>query len=256
MLDTAQTQAQTAPTSNAPQVVLFDSDAPEHRVPFATEKKGKLYKVAHIFRSPSDDELLEYERRRNVRMREASKTELGEKGLAMENDSESAAVWLWNKLAIRLEGYVQVENWREKVSDADKEYAITQGLLTCEAISPDPELADDPLDFDDDDAPVTNTVELKCFYNGHPLTLTHILREASAADISTYKALMKVSYTVRGSKLGKSDIRIPSKAKPLAKLYDGMVIETTGYTGRVPLHHKMAVVLEHLAKEQENLAGN
>lgn len=245
------------PAQEPKEKVIFDADAPEHRVPFSTEKKRRLYKVAHVFRSPTDEDLLEYERRRNVRMREATKTELGEKGLAMQNDTESAAVWLWNKLAIRLEGYKPVEDWREKVSNADKEYAITQGLLACDAISPDAELAEELLDFDDEDGEVSNIVELNCFFNGKELTTTHELREASAEDLSTYKALMKVSYTVRGAKLGKSDIRIPSKAKPLAKLYDGMLIEAIGYgDGRVPLHHKLAVALEHLAKEQENLTGN
>ena len=35
-----------------------------------------------------------------------------------------------------------------------------------------------------------------------------------------------------------------------------MILSVTGYVSRVPLHHKMAVILEHLGQEQETISGN
>lgn len=255
MNESTQTTAENVSRSKQP--IVFDADAAEQRVPLSLERKGKIYKVAHIFRPPTDDDLVEYERRRNVRMREANKAELGERGMAMQSDSEKAAIWLWDRLAVRLEGYVNADNWREKVSPQDKEYAVTQGLLACEAYSPEAESAgaEDLLDFDDDGELIA-TVELSCFAGEDQLTTLHTLRAPSAADLKQYKDLMRTSYTVRGRRLNKADIRVPSKAKPLANLYDRLVERVEGYAGRVPLHHKMAVILEHLGQEQETLAGN
>lgn len=261
MSETAQSTAETSvavmldpPTERS--VDSYDADAPEVRVPFTKQHKSKTFRVAHIFRSPTDEHLLEYERRRNVRMRDASVAELGERGLAMETDAESAAVWLWNKLAVRLEGYVAAENWRDKVSDADKEYAITNGLLACEAISKAPENADENelIDFDVPDA--TSRIELAFLMNGDEMRFFHDLKEASADDVKTYRSLMRTSYSVRGARLGKSDIRIPSKAKPLADLYDRLLIEADPRYSRVPLNHKMAVILQHLSSENDSSPGN
>lgn len=238
--------------------LVFDAEAPEVKVPFNLERKSKLYPVAHVFRSPSDADLLEYGHRRNVRMREATKAELGEKGVAMETDADAAAAWLWDKLIIRLEGYKDDQEWRTKVSLEDKTYAINDGLLACAAISTDPENADagELADFDDDETD-TNRIHLDFLIDGVQVKFFHDLRAASAVHINEYKSLMKTSYTVRGARLGKADIKVPSQLKKVASLYDQLFIGADPrYVNRIPLNHKVAVALEHFSKERETLGGN
>lgn len=239
--------------------LTFDAEA-NYRAPFSTEKKGKLFDVAHIFRSyPTDKELLEYERRRNVRMREVSKAEMGEKAIAMKTDSEAASVWLWLTTADRPEGYKQADDWRERISDEDKIYAIDHCLLACQASSIDPVHADEGelADFEDDGETTVNRVELTFLVNGNQVTFFHDLKPAAAGVMKAFRDLMKESYTVKGTKLGKSDIRIPAKAKEIGEIYYQLKVEhDPRYLNRIPLNHRVAVVVEHLNKERETLMEN
>jgi hypothetical protein len=73
--------------------------------------------------------------------------------------------------------------------------------------------------------------------------------------MTDYRKLMGRALVVKGAQFGKQDQRIPSRALGLGRLYDRVKEQANGYVGRVPLHHKMAVVIGHFKGEEESL-GN
>ena len=207
--------------TNKDLTVLYDADAEKQTLRYKFEHRKKLFPVEHTFRSPTDSELFEYERRRNVRMREASREELGERGVAMNSDATEAAVWLWDKLIISVSGYKDSPDWKTKTPKTHKEYSITKGLLMCEVYKPvvsDAE-TDEFFDFDIESSEGAD-INLKCYFGRNELETSHVLQYPTAKQINKYNSLMQTSYQVRGSRLGSSDIRIPSKAKKLGSLYD------------------------------------
>jgi hypothetical protein len=107
-----------------------------------------------------------------------------------------------------------------------------------------------------DDLEETVTIQLRCLFNNKQIDTSHIMQQPSASQLNEYRSLMKQSYLVRGSRFQQVEQKIPSKAKKLGQLYDALMVETEGYIGRVPLHHKIAVVLEHLKTEAEITGKN
>ncbi len=88
------------------------------------------------------------------------------------------------------------------------------------------------------------------------MTLEHVLRSATAIVVDEYKSTTGSAYIVQGAMINANEIRIPPRAARLGKLYDQLVESTKGYAGRVPLHHKVLVIEQHLDSQQEALAGN
>lgn len=168
---------------------------------------------------------------------------------------------LWNHLCIEIESYrlkdggdVKAIDWQSLVNPADKAFAIDNALLGV-AIVPLPEAeAEDAYALDDADD--SSTIQLRASFSGRELITTHVLRSATPAEISRYRGLMSRALLVRGTRSGKTDRRIPSRAIELARLYDEMKISASGYVGRVPIHHKTAVILRHPGAQQEIIAGN
>ena len=101
-----------------------------------------------------------------------------------------------------------------------------------------------------------SVIRLRALFAGHELTLTHELRQPTADQVATYKSIQKERWIVQGTKLGRGETRIPPKLQKLGLLYKELVERTSGYAGRVPLHHQMLVVMDHLAKEVEAVRKN
>jgi len=231
--------------------ILFNADA-EQRVPLSIKKGNKRFEVAHKFRAPSDEEILEYERRRNVRVREARPEELDEDAVLSKDDSFDAAVWLWNKLAESREGYIAREDWKDSTNANDKVTAITEGLLATEVVPPGDDVLSEELLSDEE----LSSVTLRCLFDGKAVDTVHHLRAPNAADMRSYRSLMSQNFIVRGSRFRTAETRIPPRAKKLAELYDSLLETFDGYIGRVPVHHKMAVALELFGQQSRALEKN
>lgn len=238
--------------------VLYETNKPQ-RIPFEVAHRGKKYRVAHVFGPLTDDLLVEYDRRCEVRYGEAERKEAdGGRAVARSAQNFDAAVWLWNQLIRSVEGYSQLEgvDWRSGVKDKYKAAAIDTALLAA-AIETDDQLPDaeedECLPFNADDAA---TVCLRALYAGREVLTEHVMREPSAEQMSRFQSLNSRALVVKGRRFGKAETRIPSKARPLARLYDELCESSSGYEGGVPLHHKVAVIAYHLSAEQEVLGGN
>jgi hypothetical protein len=240
--------------SNAqPALVLYDADA-QQRVPMETERRGKLYKVAHLINPISRDTIVEHERARKVLISDAETSESDDADArAIGSQSFEAALSFYDKVANGTENYSfkNPDNWKEEVSRKDKFFVVSGVLLAIEFVQLPLAAESEACPADDED---TSTYRLRCPFDGHILILEHALRAGSADDISDFVSIMSRALLVQGAQFGQTDQRIPSRALALEALYDRVKVETKGYANRVPLHHKMAVVLRHFRAQQKLVA--
>jgi hypothetical protein len=235
-------------SDQAGQVSLYDADA-EQRVEFHTERRGKLYPVAHIFRAGAlkDESILEFERSRDQRLTDADLNEVDDRdAMAVTGDTFNASLRFYEKHCDRTEGYAG------KVSDKDKVFAVDQLFAT--GFDELPLAMGDELCPEEDED--TSTYRMKAASNSKIVTTVHELRAASKDEISESRSLMSRILLVQGTKFNQRDQRIPSKAKRWGELYDLMKVNADGYSGRVPLHHKFSVAIRHLKSEQKAITGN
>lgn len=236
------------PGQAAVATLLYDADA-EQRVLFHTEHKGRMYKAVHIFKAGAvkDQAVLDYERSKNQRLTDADITETDEKdAMAVTNKSFGAALDFWEKYCGRTEGYAG------RVSSKDKAFAV--GVLFGVEFEELPVAMDDELIPDEDDE--NSTYRMNCVADGKVVATVHELKSATTDQISEAQTLQSRSLIVRGQQFGQRDQQIPSRAKRWGELYDQMKASASGYTRKVPLHHKMAVAQRHLKSEQKAITGN
>jgi hypothetical protein len=225
--------------------VIYDADA-EQRVLFLTERKGKMYKVAHIFGPLKDEAVLEYERRRNQKLSDADADESDDQdATAVSSKGFKAAVHYWNATQATAEGYAG------KVSDRDKAYAV--GQLFGVEFQQLPSAEGDELCPEDDDE--NSAYVLRCLFDGRECYLSATLRPPTSDEISEFESLMARALLVQGTRFGQRDQRIPAKSKRLGEMFDQMKVSVEGYARRVPLHHKTAFALRHLRAEQKPITG-
>ena len=226
---------------------IYDADA-DQRMPFQTERKGKLYNVAHIFGPIKDENVIEFERGRNQRITDAEVTESDDSdAMAVSSTSFQSAVNYWDTTGTRAEGY------SSEVSIKDKAYAV-QNLLFAVEFDKLPLASSDELCPPDDDD--NSSYRLRSLFDGKLVVTEHTLRAGSPDELAEFQSLMGRALLVRGTQFGQTDQRIPSRARGLGILYDKVKIEVKGYAKRVPLHHKMAVALHHFRAQQRALTGN
>ena len=246
MIDTQQQEPTRPPT-----VLLYDADAPQ-RVPMKVERHGKLYLVAHNFRGIKDDDIIEFERTKDVRLSDADDSESDEQSaMAVTSKQFAAAIALWEKLAESVENYALKQpegEWQKEVSAKDKAFAVNSVLLAVEFVELPVAAADEACPPDDDD---TSTYIMRAIYNGQVVETRHVLRAANADEMGQFTGLMQRALLVQGTRFGQNDQRIPSRARGLGELYRKVKIETTGYSRRVPLHHQMAVALHHFRAQHK-----
>jgi hypothetical protein len=226
----------------------YDADA-EQRAPFQTERKGKLYSVVHVFGPITDEAVIQYERGRDQRISDAETGESNEQdAMAVTSRSFQAAIAYWDSTGTRAEGYAG------EVSAKDKAFAVQNILFAVEFDALSLAAADELCPDDEDDD--TSTYKLRCMFDGRLLTTEHTLRAGTADEVAEFQSMMSRALLVRGTHFGQTDQRIPSKARRLGVLYDKVKVTSAGYAGRVPIHHKMAVVLRHFRAQQKATAGN
>jgi hypothetical protein len=232
--------------------ILYDADA-EQRMPFQTERRvggeAKLFNVVHIFGPVIDEAVFQYERRRNQSLGEADQTEVAETGAtAIESRRQTAAaIHYWDTSGARAEGYVG------KVSDLDKAFAVNNMLFTLEFDELPLASAGELCPAEDDEA---STYNARCIFDGKVVRVSATLRPATSAEIEEYQRLMSRTLLVRGQQFGKQDMVIPARSKRLAELFDSMKVSATGYSRRIPAHHRAAFAARHLRSEQKTITGN
>lgn len=242
--------------------ILYDPDKPQ-RIPFLMEHEGEQVVVTFELGPQTDAALIRYDKLLDQRYHQADRQETGERN-AMESTDNSldAAVWLFNDRAITAEGFgdegeVLPDDWKDSVvKDDEKAAVIDSGYLAAQVIplpiaKPGKRL---PLNRN---KTAPSTIRLKALFEGHELILTHEMGQPTAEQVARYKSIEKERWIVQGTHLNKGEIRVPAKAAKKAALYRELIVSTSGYaSGRVPLHHQVIVISQHLAQEVEAVRKN
>jgi hypothetical protein len=242
-------------TAQTTKAILYDADA-EQRIPLQFERRGRLFNVVHVFAALTDDDIANYERGRNLRLTAAETGESDERdAMAIQGDTFGPAVELWEKKIVKVENYecAGKDDFKKLVPTRHKAFAVQSALMPVE-ILPLP-LVGDSEAFPEGEEDNTSTIRLRALFGDKQVITEHVLRAPSADDMAAYRSLMSRALVVKGQRFGKQEQRIPSRARRLGELYNQMFKGCTGYVGRIPLHHRMAVALEHFRGEEESL-GN
>lgn len=249
-LETRNSQLETAASAAAP--ILYDADA-DQRLPFLLEEDGVAYEVGYVLGPPKDSALVEYDRLLEQRMLAADEAEAGVRDAVEQTDNSfEAALWLFNDRLKAVDGFGEPgdelpANWRDLIgTDLDKAAVVDQYLAADVAPTP---LAKKGARRGWKAPSAACTIHLRAVFEGYQLSLKHERQTAPTADqVGTFKAIMKRSWLVGGTKLGTGEALMPPKGERLGALYDQIGYRATGYQGRVPLHHKRRVVIADLSK--------
>jgi hypothetical protein len=248
-------------TSALPVAALqYDADAAQ-RIPFQMEYQGELYEAAWLF-DPFDYKTAEaFELRRNQTLTQASADETDQRdGMVSESDIFEAKVWLFGEKCTGVEGFGEEgetapDDWQSNFDDQEKAEAVDM-YLAGEIVNPPVAKTGKRLPWNHGEE--VSTYHFRTIFNGYEIQTQHVLKKMNADQLSSFISLNTRSILVQGRKIGRSQIQIPAKLVKLGHLYDACVMKerTVGYNGRVPLHHKAAVMLAHGSSAQEMLVKN
>jgi hypothetical protein len=244
--------------------ILYDADK-QQRIPFLIEYEGEQVEVAFVLDAQTDTALTDYDKLLDRRLFQADRQQTGERN-AMESIDKSyeASVWLFRDRAVSAEGFGEPgetlpTDWKDgensiiteqEMADViDKAYLAAQ-VMPLPIAKPGKRL---PLNRNKTAASV---VRLKALFEGHELLLTHQMGQPNAEQIATFKSIQKERWLVQGTHLNQGEVRIPPKFQKLGAIYKQLAEGSTGYVGRVPLHHQALVVLDHLSREVEAARKN
>ena len=229
------------------------------RMPFYVEDDGERYEIAVLF-DLNDEQIKEYEGRRHQRLTQADPDETANlKGLVQENQDVIAKDWLFNELAVGVEGMGEEgeeapEDWKSYFETEDR-VAMIDLLLACDVVQLPLVPAGKRLAWKRRTDSRTTLVRALC--NGYQVTMKHVQPEKADADtLSDYKGIMQRAALIQGSKVGGGDFYIPSRLGPLGEIYDRLHIRAENYDGPVPVHHKAQIVMHNLGSQVEAVSKN
>ena len=253
------TSPKAAETNNPLSMIPTEFDArAQQRVPIKVEFDGEFYLVDHVF-APYDNEdvMTEYAKRCKTILRSSEV-----KGAVdRESDTFDANVWLWNKLAVGIEGMgeeedEQPENWKGLVDDDDKNYAVKQ-LLATEIVPLDTVAKESGKRLPWGYKKTNSLIQLRARFGAYQITLGHYMKKADPQQTKRFHTLLSRSQQVTGSRLSQPDTMLPSSARDLGKLYKELQEEAVGYKDNiVPLNHQVDVLVHHLIGNREGVIKN
>jgi hypothetical protein len=243
-----------------PALLVYDASASQ-KIPYHIEHEGARYTIMIEYAPLTDDLVKEHEIRKNLRLTEADQEESAHRsGIVQQSDVMNASAWLFDVAAIRPYGFGNSDDevpadWKEQFEDAEKadmvDGTILAGLVLEAPLVP----AGKRLPWNRAKGSSTHT--LRCIYNGTQMDTKHILRAGDADTASEFKSLMARGVLIQGTKLGKSETYIPCRMGRLGEFYDRLKEKVEGYRdGKVPLHHKALIVIDHLGSQVKAATKN
>jgi len=218
--------AETPPTENAinqEKKVFYDADA-KQQIAF-DEPFGDGEVVCHY--EPLSDE-------RYARFTRESKTKLVDGGDSISLENADALSALWDDQVFDIEGIEgkKPENWKIEIDDYKYKIPSMQSFLLVVAYAP-------KLVWGQTD----KAIHTDAYFNGKPATQKHFLRKTTVEDKKAMRRFQRIPLNSKTKGLESADITISSYAVEKGELYDQMKAgDATGYAGRIPLWHKVAVI--------------
>jgi hypothetical protein len=224
----------------------YDADQTQE-ISLLIETEADEVKVTHVIAPLSDKLLVEFDEARQVAV-------VGDnRQTGTETHTAAAAVKLWDKACLTVRGYGESdedlpEDWRELVPVEDK-IAVMDHILTCviaEKESSDGQSAARAAWG----ANRARTIQSESYFNDEIVVTGHTLRAKTAQDYAEYERINRLMFENQRSGLRKKTERLavfPATMRGKAALYDKVVLSTSGYSDRVPLHHKAVVIDAYFA---------
>ena len=219
--------------------ILYDADAPQ-RIPAHFAVDGEEYSIVLVAAPVLDTHLMSYAKQCTRADDELDTTA-----------TLDAAVWLFDAVitdveGIGEEGEEKPGDWRDFFSPQEKAAVVNNAILACYPVEPPTEKTDKRLSWKMQTRVAKTT--LRAFFDGREIETTHVLRKADAKTLSEFATIMGRVFTPKSG----GDARMGE----LAALYDRLHESHEGYAGRVPLHHKSAALIGHLARQSMALRKN
>ena len=214
---------------------LFELTPKELSIPLKAAHAGRSYRVAHRLRPPQAEDWFTYERALKMSVEELSSAsgEESEEEVRYRLDvrSADAALALWDRLALGVEGYqYPAGDWCDAVPLAHKEAAVRSLTLVALAElsvsdSTNNESTDNYFPLAAEEVPVV--LEAARGGAAYP-RLVHIFRPPAVEDERRYRRLMAEMVIVGGTKHPRT--LLPARLPALCRLYDSLIFSAEGYT--------------------------
>lgn len=233
---------------------------PELAVSLKVTHTGRAYRVAHRLRPPQPEDWFAYEAALRMAVEElppapaeSSPVAPATGGRAEEQGGEEqryrfdvhssdAALTLWNRLALSVEGYqYPADDWRELIPLAHREAVVRSLTLVAPAEPPGDEAAAGlfPLATEQ----VAIVLEAARAGQAYP-QLVHTFRPPAVEDERRYRRLMAESLIVGGTRNPRT--LLPPRLPALCRLYDSLVLSVEGYTVNGAVEFGREALLRHM----------
>lgn len=212
--------------------ILYDADARQSLTFDVKDDEGK-YEITQIYLGLPDEVLFEYDRLRSIFLEQnGGNTDL--KTEAMDADN-----YFFDALCEDVLGFEEdkPQDWKDLIDYDEKKFGISK-LLGFKILSDDSEKAVKKRSWS---KTPSHTIQLKSRFNAEIVTTSATFAKKTPGDVARYAA-MKSRISLQEKNLDDMAIKIPSSMRKKAELFDRMSPVTTGYAGRVPVHHKAAFI--------------
>jgi hypothetical protein len=224
---------------------LLELAPAELAIPLKVSRAGRSYRLRHILRPPSAADWIAYEAALEMAVEElpaagsADEPDSGEPGFKLHVRSSDAALALWSRLALRVEGYdlpadpssaqpdSETTDWRALIPLAHKEAAVNALTLVAPAqlaARASDDSADHFFPLAAEEAPVLLEAIVAGVAYPH---LLHRFRPPTVEAERAYRRLLAETLIVRGSRTPRT--LLPPRLPGLIRLYDQLILGVEGY---------------------------
>jgi len=228
---------------------LLELASSELAIPLKITQAGRSYHLRHILRPPRAADWFAYEAALKPEVEELPAPDGGDEiSYRLHVRTTDAGLLLWERLALRVEGYTLPESgdadagWRTLIPLAHKEAAVRALTLVAPASAPAP-------DGSNSDGFAVGcgevAVELECVSAGvaYP-RLVHFFRPPTVEAERAYRRLLAETLIVRGGRAPRT--LLPARLPALVRLYDELILRAEGYAINLQLPESRLQLLEHM----------
>ncbi|MGH9789480.1 MAG: hypothetical protein ACRD4U_12350 [Candidatus Acidiferrales bacterium] len=227
---------------------LLELSQPELLIPLKVTQAGRVYRLRHVLRPPRAADWFAYEAALKPEVEELPGPDGGDDvSYRLHVRTTDAALLLWERLALRVEGYLLPEGgddsgWRAAIPLAHKEAAVRALTLVAPASAPATDGSNDG-GFAVGAGEVT--VELECVSSGVAYPgLAHVFRPPTVEAERAYRRLLAETLIVRGGRAPRTIL--PARLPALVRLYDELIIRAEGYAINLQPPASRLQLLEHM----------
>lgn len=229
--------------------MLLELAASELAIPLKVTQAGRSYRLQHIVRPPRAGDWFVYEAALKPEVEEFPAPDGGDEvSYRLRVRTTDAALLLWERLALRVEGYTLPESgdvdagWRTLIPLAHKEAAVRALTLVAPASAP-------VTDGSNNDGFAVGcgevAVELESISAGvaYP-RLAHFFRPPTVEAERAYRRLLAETLIVRGGRAPRT--LLPARLPALVRLYDDLILRVEGYSLHLQPPDSRLQLLEHM----------